>query len=109
MYAIRSYYAETCDALATREPQTLREAVQWMWMYQVVERMHGHGNGYGRTDQMLIDYYKSDMEKGILTRQEARELVGEMYIKYGSYTALGGRLQDGSDATNEMSWVCLVV
>ncbi|WP_075589898.1 pyruvate formate lyase family protein [Labilibacter marinus] len=99
--------AETCEAIATRAPQTLKEAVQWIWMFQVVERMHGHGNGYGRTDQLLIDFYKSDMEKGILTRQEARELVGEMYIKYGSYTALGGRLQDGSDATNEMSWVCL--
>ena len=76
--------AETCDALATRAPQSLREAVQWIWMFQVVERMHGHGNGYGRTDQLLIDFYRSDMEKGTLTRQEARELVGEMYIKYGS-------------------------
>lgn len=99
--------AETCEAIATRAPQTLREAVQWIWMFQVVERMHGHGNGYGRTDQLLIDFYKSDMEKGHLTRQQAREYVGEMYIKYGSYTALGGRLQDGSDATNDMSWVCL--
>lgn len=99
--------AETCEALATRAPETLREAVQWMWMYQVVERMHGHGNGYGRTDQLLIDFYKSDIVKGTLERQEAREIVGEMYIKYGSYTALGGRLQDGSDATNEMSWICL--
>jgi formate C-acetyltransferase len=99
--------AETCNALATRAPQTLREAVQWIWFFQVAERMHGHGNGYGRTDQLLVDFYKSDMEKGIITRQEAREIVGEMYIKYGSYTALGGRLQDESDATNEMSWVCL--
>lgn len=99
--------ADTCEAIAARAPQTLREAVQWIWMFQVVERMHGHGNGYGRTDQLLIDFYRSDMEKGTLSRQEAREIVGEMYIKYGSYTALGGRLQDGSDATNEMSWVCL--
>jgi formate C-acetyltransferase len=99
--------AETCKALATRAPQTLREAVQWIWFFQVAERMHGHGNGYGRTDQLLIDFYRSDMQKAILSRQEAREIVGEMYIKYGSYTALGGRLQDGTDATNEMSWICL--
>ena len=99
--------AETCDAIANHAPQTLREAVQWIWMYQVVERMHGHGNGYGRTDLLLVDFYKNDIKAGKLTRQEAREIVGEMYIKYGSYTALGGRLEDGSDATNEMSWVCL--
>lgn len=99
--------AETCEAIATRAPQTMREAVQWIWMYQVVERMHGHGNGYGRTDQLLLDFYKADLEKGIFNRQEAREFIGEMYIKYGSYTSLGGRLQDGSDATNEVSWLCL--
>jgi pyruvate-formate lyase len=99
--------AETCNNLANRAPQTFREAVQWIWMFQVVERMHGHGNGYGRTDQLLLEFYKKDIAEGKITREEARELVGEMYIKYGSYTALGGRLQDGSDATNEMSWVCL--
>ena len=99
--------SETCQALVTRAPQSYREAVQWIWFFQVAERMHGHGNGYGRTDQLLHRFYKNDMESGKLTRQEAREILGEMYIKYGSYTAIGGRLKDGSDATNEMSWVCL--
>ncbi len=99
--------AEVCDNLAERAPQTFHEAVQWIWFFQVAERMHGHGNGYGRTDQLLQPFYEKDIAEGRITRQEARELVGEMYIKYGSYTALGGRLQDLSDATNEMSWVCL--
>jgi formate C-acetyltransferase len=99
--------AETCQALATRAPQSYREAVQWIWFFQVAERMHGHGNGYGRTDQLLYRFYKNDMDSGKLTREEAREILGEMYIKYGSYTATGGRLKDGSDATNEMSWICL--
>ncbi|MGV8094422.1 MAG: pyruvate formate lyase family protein [Mangrovibacterium sp.] len=99
--------AQTCKAIAERAPQSLHEAVQWIWMFQVVERMHGHGNGYGRTDQLLFDFYLNDTIANQFTRQQARELIGEMYIKYGSYTALGGRLEDGSDATNEMSWVCL--
>jgi hypothetical protein len=34
------------------------------------------------------------MAEGRITRQQVRELVGEMYIKYGSYTAIGGRLKD---------------
>lgn len=99
--------AETCGALATRAPKTFREAVQWIWFFQVAERIHGHGNGYGRTDLLLKDFYLNDIRENNLTRQEAREIVGEMYIKYGSYTAIGGRLADGSDATNEVSWVCL--
>ena len=69
--------------------------------------MHGHGNGYGRTDQLLQPFYEKDIKVGKITRQMACELVGEMYIKYGSYSALGGRLRDLSDATNEMSWVCM--
>ncbi len=99
--------AEVCDNLACHAPRTLHEAVQWIWFFQVAERMHGHGNGYGRTDQLLHQFYMKDMTEGKITRQLARELIGEMYIKYGSYTALGGRLKDLSDATNEMSWVCL--
>lgn len=99
--------AEVCDNLAVKAPQTLHEAVQWIWFFQVAERIHGHGNGYGRTDQLLLSFYEKDMAANKITRQFAREIIGEMYIKYGSYTALGGRLQDLSDATNEMSWICL--
>ncbi len=99
--------ADVCDNLAANAPQTFYEAVQWIWFFQIAERMHGHGNGYGRTDLLLQPFYEKDMAKGKITRQLARELVGEMYIKYGSYTAIGGRLKDLSDATNEMSWVCL--
>jgi pyruvate-formate lyase len=99
--------AEVCDNLSERAPQTLHEAIQWIWFFQVVERMHGHGNGYGRTDQLLHSFYEKDIKNRKISRQLARELVGEMYIKYGSYTALGGRLKDLTDATNEMSCVCL--
>ncbi|MCG8306041.1 MAG: pyruvate formate lyase family protein [Cytophagales bacterium] len=99
--------AEVCDNLSERAPQTFHEAVQWIWFFQVVERMHGHGNGYGRTDQLLQSFYERDFSEGRITRRQARELIGEMYIKYGSYTALGGRLKDSSDATNDMSWICL--
>jgi len=99
--------ADVCDNLVDKAPQTFHEAVQWIWFFQVAERMIGHGNGYGRTDQLLQPFYEKDLKEGRITRQIARELVGEMYIKYGSYSALGGRLQNLGDATNEMSWVCM--
>ncbi len=99
--------AGVCDNIAVNAPQSFHEAVQWIWFFQVAERMHGHGNGYGRTDLLLQHFYMNDLGKRHISREKARELVGEMYIKYGSYTALGGRLENGKDATNEMSWICL--
>ena len=73
---------------------------------RLFERINGHGNGYGRLDLLLIDFYKKDVEDGILTRDEARNIMAELYLKYGgNYFSFGGRLKDGSDATNEVSWI----
>lgn len=48
------------------------------------------------------------VKKGILTRDEARNILAELYLKYGgNYFSFGGRLYDGSDATNEVSWIGL--
>ena len=100
--------AATMRQLAESRPETFEQAVQWIQLFQVVERLNGHGNGYGRLDQMLIGFYRRDLEKGILTREDARNLIAELYLKYGgNYFSFGGQLADGSDATNEMSWIGL--
>ena len=39
------------------------------------------GNGYGRMDLCLHDFYRRDMDAGILARREAREYIAEMYMK----------------------------
>jgi len=45
---------------------------------------------------------------GSLTRETARELIAEQYLKYGaSYFSFGGRNEKLEDATNELSWVAL--
>ena len=98
--------AHSCRNIITDAPSTFIEAVQWINFYQVAERIIGHGNGYGRLDQLLIDFYKKDIEKGILTHEYARELIAELYLKYGgNYFSYGGRNEDLKDATNEMSWI----
>lgn len=94
--------------LATGKPETFEQAVQFIQLFQVVERINGHGNGYGRLDQLLIDFYRKDIADGTLTKEEARNLLAELYLKYGgNYFSFGGRNEDGSDATNEVSWVGL--
>jgi len=99
--------AENCFNIAYKAPETYHEALQWIMLYMIVERINGHGNGYGRFDQLLIPFYEKDKAAGRIDRERARELLGEWYLKYGPHLSYGGRLQDGSDATNEMSWIGL--
>lgn len=100
--------AEVCDAIAEAPPATFRQAVQWLQFYQICERMNGHGNGYGRLDQLLQPFYEADLAAGRITPDLARDLVAEFYLKYGgNYFSVGGRDAKLDDATNAMSWVCL--
>lgn len=100
--------ADNCKALAVGPPQTFEQGIQWINFFFVVERMNGHGNGYGRFDQFMYDLYKRGIRDGSLTRDTARELIAEQYLKYGaSYFSFGGRNEKLEDATNELSWVAL--
>ncbi|MDD3699568.1 MAG: pyruvate formate lyase family protein [Atribacterota bacterium] len=97
-----------CEKISDNPPDTFREALQWVWFYVLADRVMTHANGYGRLDQVLKDYYFKDIEDERLSRDEARDLIAELWIKYsGTYFSLGGRDQDLNDATNELSWVCL--
>jgi formate C-acetyltransferase len=82
---------------------------------------------FGRLDQLLISYYRDDLEAGRITPQHAVELLGcflgkaaelvplffERATEYfsglssASGVTLGGAKADGSDATNELSWLFL--
>jgi formate C-acetyltransferase len=99
--------AENCANIAENPPATYHEALQWIMLYMIVERINGHGNGYGRFDQLLNPFYQKDKKEGRITRDKARELLAEWYLKYGPHLSFGGRLQDGTDATNEMSYIGL--
>jgi pyruvate-formate lyase len=100
--------AQCCANIATNPPSTYYEGVQWVHFAVILDRMVGHGNGYGRLDLYLIDLYKKSMRDGTLTPEEARELLSEMFLKLrGQFFSLGGRDKDLKDATNEMSFVVL--
>ena len=100
--------ADNGKALAVGPPQTFEQGIQWINFFFVVERMNGHGNGYGRFDQFMYALYEKGIMDGSLTRETARELIAEQYLKYGaSYFSFGGRNEKLEDATNELSWVAL--
>lgn len=80
--------------------------------------------GFGRMDQILIDFYQKDIETGRLTREEAKQLVAEFFISLnrdsdlyfgvqqgdnGQSMMLGGIKSDGSCAINELTYLFMEV
>jgi len=100
--------AECCAHIARNAPRTYYEGVQWIHFAVMLDRVVGHGNGYGRLDQYLIDLYRKSKADGSLSDDEAREYLAEMFLKLrGQFFSLGGRDAQLKDATNEMSFVVL--
>ena len=97
-----------CDEISEQPPSGYRQAIQWLQFAIMTDRMVGHGNGYGRLDLYLNPFFTKDIQAGTLTRQEAREYLAELFLKVrGQHFSIGGRLADGSDACNEMSYLVL--
>lgn len=100
--------AKCCAHIACNPPRTYYEGAQWIHFAVMLDRMVGHGNGYGRLDLYLIDLYRKSKADGTLSDEEAREYLSEMFLKLrGQFFSVGGRDADLKDATNEMSYVVL--
>ena len=111
--------------------ETFREALQSEWfvyMFTRLEQLVAGSLSLGRLDQILYPYYKKDIEEGRITREEARELLESTWVNMseamvilvspagGSFTegyahfegvTIGGQLIDGTDATNDLSYLIL--
>jgi formate C-acetyltransferase len=99
---------ECCASIAWDAPRTYYEGVQWIHFAVMMDRVVGHGNGYGRLDLYLIDLYRKSKAAGELSDEEAREYISEMYMKLrGHFFSMGGRDAELKDATNEMSFVAV--
>ncbi len=108
---------------------TFAEAIQAVWFIQVILQIesNGHSLSYGRFDQYMNEFYIADLEAGRITKEEAVELLGNLWIKtetvnkvrsqshtYGSAgsplyqnVTIGGQTRDKKDAVNEMSYLVL--
>ncbi|MBI4831296.1 MAG: hypothetical protein HY801_07020 [Candidatus Lindowbacteria bacterium] len=121
--------AEICAQAPARPARTFREAVQSFWftfcgLQQMDMPMELPG---ARIDQYLYPFYQRDIEEGRLSREDAQEIIDELFIKFnqvvflGEYVitrvvdgnstrfdlTLGGVDRDGKDATNELSYIFL--
>ena len=83
---------------------------------------------FGRMDQILASYYENDIAEGRITRDDAVELLSELLLKimsqnirpesnilsnfYHRYlgsspVTIGGLRPDGTDGTNELTYIFL--
>ena len=105
--------AKVCDWVPANPARTLHEALQsyyFAWMLVLWETPYAWSFTPGRADQYLYPYYEKDMREGKLTKEAAQELIDCYIIKLNqitqySYLGVGGVKANGSDATNELSYM----
>ena len=118
-----------CSKVPYESAASFREAVQSVWFIQLILQIesNGHSLSYGRFDQYMYKFYKHDIEAGLISEQEALELLNNLWIKtltvnkvrsqahtlssagspmYQNVT-IGGQTPDRKDAVNELSFLVL--
>lgn len=103
--------AEVCDWVPANPARTLREAMQSYYFAWLTLLWEGWGS-QGRADQYLYPYYEKDIREGRLTREQAQELIDCYIIKLNEASqsntiGVSGLKADGSDATNELSYMLI--
>lgn len=121
--------AEICEWLSEHPARDFRDALQAVWFLFVLLQIESNASSFspGRFDQYMLPYLEHDLESGKLTLDEAQTLLEHLWLKFneivllrssssaryfagfpiGFNIALGGQRQDGSDATNFLSYMCL--
>ena len=121
--------AKICDKVPEYPAESFYEACQAFWFVQLLLQVEssGHSISPGRFDQYMYPFYKKDVDAGKITLEEAQELIDCIWVKlndinkvrdavsadgfagYGMFQNLivGGQNEEGMDATNDLSYMCL--
>ncbi|MFC1939281.1 pyruvate formate lyase family protein [Chloroflexota bacterium] len=120
--------AEACRNVPENPPHNFHEAVQAVSFIELAKVLENGriGDYCGRLDQCLYPYFKKDIEEGRITIEEAADLVGGLISLLGrreqcaqvlmreavqtnkiSNITLAGLNRDGSDASNELTYLFL--
>ena len=121
---------ENCVRVPMHPVTNFREALQSFWIIKTMVDLAIPFNvhGPGRLDQLFYPYYLSDIKKGKITREDARELLEELVLNIMSHNirpysnavsdfsqrfegsepvTVGGLNEKGEDATNELTYLIL--
>lgn len=122
--------AEHCEWVPANPARTFAEALQSLWFVHLCLKLEhsDHCPSLGRLDQYMYPFYQKDLEEGKITHQEAAELLGCLFVKHNEIEQLyspkaleigpasnlqqiviGGLTKEGTDTTNELSYLILEV
>lgn len=125
--------AEICDWVPAHAPRDFWEALQAYWFYHlgVITELNGwDAFNPGHLDQHLEPFYRQGLADGTLTREDAKELLECLWVKFNNHPAppkvgvtaaesgtyndfvninIGGLRPDGTDGVNEVSYLLLEV
>ena len=117
---VRKQELENMAAMMKRVPwgpaTSFHDACETAWAVCFFLFVEGAGPSitWGRFDQYMYPYYKEDIEKGSLTPEKANvwfQSTQMAYIFGGYYRYphldVGGLDENGRDASNELSYLCL--
>lgn len=121
--------ARSCANVPKKGASSFWEACQSFWFIQMLLQVEssGHSISPGRFDQYMYEYYKKDVDNGILTRDAAQELLDCVWVKlndlnkardaasaegFAGYSLfqnliVGGQNGEGEDVTNDLSFMCI--
>ena len=125
--------AEVCSHVPAHAPRDFWEALQYYWFVHLgvtTELNPWDAFCPGHLDQHLAPFYQKGLQEGVLTREQATELLQCFWIKFNNQPAppkvgvtaaesstytdfaqinTGGVKEDGSDAINEVTYLILDV
>jgi pyruvate-formate lyase len=110
-------------------PRSFREAVQSLWFMYAFQRLCGNWPGIGRIDQMLGPFLDRDLANGVISMDEARELLAHFWISGTEWIGsreyldigasgdaqhyqniiLSGVDREGNEVTNDVTYLVLDV
>lgn len=109
--------ASAMENVPANRPRTFHEALQFEWLMHELVEMEGElVRSMGQFDRSLYPFYTADIEAGRLTREQAKELIKFFWFKWYSRTqgtengknfCLAGEYPDGSEITNELTYLAL--
>ena len=107
---IKANYQRMADVsfkLINDPPETFIEACQFLTYFLVQSSMFNGSGAGGAMEDLLTDFYRNDLAAGRITRDEATYHIACLLLKDTQYYEIGGTWPDGSDRTNEISWMTI--
>jgi pyruvate formate-lyase/glycerol dehydratase family glycyl radical enzyme len=113
--------AHICRHVPAEPARNFAEALQSFWFVHLAMHIEQYGWSIsaGRFDQYMYPYYEQDIESGALSREQAWELLLNLWVKFMENVGtglkvtlfqnltLGGRDAEGRDQSNALSELCL--